>query len=80
VKSRKRADAEEALTALRFAALTSPDLIPDDAERLAARGKEIMTRCYTGVMQNLQLKTSTDVPDVLGAGLYDKAAGAEPGR
>jgi hypothetical protein len=48
IQARKRADAEEALNNLRVTALTSPDLIPTDADALTAKGANLMRRAFSG--------------------------------
>lgn len=63
VKSRKRKDAEDALTYFRVTAFTSPDLIHVDAERLAKKAEEMMKSSFAGVMQSKD-EASVDLPDL----------------
>jgi len=69
VRSRKRADAEEALTVFRTTALTSPDLIPSDAETLTKKAEEMMEKSFKGVMQ-AKAKAAA-LPELSQIGLYD---------
>jgi hypothetical protein len=70
VRSRKRKDAEDALTYFRVTALTSPDLIRADAKRLAAKAEDVMKASFAGVMQS---KTSPqhELPELGCLRIYD---------
>ena len=64
VRTRKRKDAEDALTAFRVAAFTSPDLIRLDAGRLTAKGEELMKSAFAGVMQSTAAAPTDGLPEL----------------
>lgn len=77
VRSRKRRDAEDALTVFRVTAYTSPDLIQVDAERLVTKGEDLMRKSFAAVMMN-KGAVPTDLPALDELNIYAQELVAPP--
>jgi hypothetical protein len=71
IKANVREVAQDALTAFRLAAITSPDLIGKDADRLVAKATEKFDRAFSGV--KLRMVASQHSEQLYDLDLYDHA-------
>jgi hypothetical protein len=71
VRSRKRADAEEALQVFRVTAHTSPDLVSVDARRLVQVAEETMKSAFAVTFQKELTGAPADLPELGDLSIYN---------